>query len=212
MRRIFSTVFGPHEPGLDRRVVGHQRDRPAADRAHAGDDAVGAEAVLLPVGEQRLLGERARRRAAARRARAPAACPARAAFSRWRSGPPAQRARRSRSPSVARVSRLSSCRVRDRRLARVVVEAHARLAAVPAGARASCAASAAGRSAARGTRRTCTSQIDAERVEADEVGERQRPHRVPGAGLHRRRRSPRSSRRPPRRRGSRRACRARAGG
>ena len=51
--------LGAPRAGLDGRVVGHQRDRAAADRAHAGDDAVGAEAVGLPVGEQRVLGERA---------------------------------------------------------------------------------------------------------------------------------------------------------
>ena len=44
---------------LDRRVVGHDGDRAPGDAAQAGDDAVGAEAVLLPVGQQRLLDERA---------------------------------------------------------------------------------------------------------------------------------------------------------
>src|SRR4051794_11286318 len=87
MRMIFSTVFGPHDPALTvgslamtqtgrpptvplpvaapsaprprlgRRVVGHDADRPPADRPAARDDAVGAEPVLLPVGEQRLLDE-----------------------------------------------------------------------------------------------------------------------------------------------------------
>ena len=52
----------PPRAGLHGRVVGHQRDRAAADRRHAGDHAVGAEAVLLPVGEQRVLDERVRRR------------------------------------------------------------------------------------------------------------------------------------------------------
>ena len=45
--------------GLDGRVVRHQRDGAAADRAHPGDDAVGAEPLGLPVGEQRVLAERA---------------------------------------------------------------------------------------------------------------------------------------------------------
>ena len=49
----------PPGAGLDRRVVGHQRDRAPADRPHAGDDAVGAEPLGLPVGQQRVLGERA---------------------------------------------------------------------------------------------------------------------------------------------------------
>ena len=56
---IFSTVFGPHEPALTVGSLAITRDRPAADVADAGDDAVGAEPVLVPVGEQRLLGERA---------------------------------------------------------------------------------------------------------------------------------------------------------
>ena len=47
----------PPRAGLHGRVVGHQRDGPAFDRADPGDDAVGAEPVLLPVGKQRLLGE-----------------------------------------------------------------------------------------------------------------------------------------------------------
>src|SRR4051795_1854787 len=80
MRMIFSTVFGPHEPaltvgslamtatgrpaivpapGLAGGGVAQPRPRPAGDRPGAGDDAVGAEAVLLPVGEQGLLDERA---------------------------------------------------------------------------------------------------------------------------------------------------------
>ena len=50
----------PPRPGLDGRVVGHHRDRAPADRPDPGDDALGAEAVLLPAGEQPLLGERAR--------------------------------------------------------------------------------------------------------------------------------------------------------
>jgi hypothetical protein len=45
--------------GLDGRVVRHQRDAAAADRADAGDDAVGAEPLRLPVREQRVLRERA---------------------------------------------------------------------------------------------------------------------------------------------------------
>ena len=56
---IFSTVFGPHEPAL---TVGSLAiRRPCARRsAQAGDDAVGAQPVALPVRQQRLLGERAR--------------------------------------------------------------------------------------------------------------------------------------------------------
>jgi hypothetical protein len=46
--------------GLHRRVVGHERDGAAADRPHAGHDPVGAEALGLPVREQRVLGEGAR--------------------------------------------------------------------------------------------------------------------------------------------------------
>ena len=46
--------------GLDGRVVGHHRHRAAADRAGPGHDPLGAEPVLVPAGEQALLGERAR--------------------------------------------------------------------------------------------------------------------------------------------------------
>ena len=49
--------LGPPRAGLDGRVVGHQRDGPPVDLPHARDDAVGAEAVAVPVGEQRLLRE-----------------------------------------------------------------------------------------------------------------------------------------------------------
>jgi hypothetical protein len=51
--------LGSPRAGLDRGVVRHQRDGPPADRAEAGDHAVGAEPLGLPVGEQRVLGERA---------------------------------------------------------------------------------------------------------------------------------------------------------
>ena len=50
--------LGAPRAGLDGRVVRHQRDPAAADERHAGDDAVCPEAVLVPVREQRLLGER----------------------------------------------------------------------------------------------------------------------------------------------------------
>ena len=59
MRMIFSTVRAPHEPGLDRRVVRHQRDRAAGDRGRAGDDAVGGQAVGQDVREGAVLGEAA---------------------------------------------------------------------------------------------------------------------------------------------------------
>ena len=49
--------LGSPRAGLDGRVVGHQRDRAPAHRGHSGDHAVGPEAVLLPVGEQRILDE-----------------------------------------------------------------------------------------------------------------------------------------------------------
>ena len=52
--------LGAPRARLDGRVVGHQRDPAAADQRQAGDDAVGAEALLLPVGEQPLLAERLR--------------------------------------------------------------------------------------------------------------------------------------------------------
>ena len=43
MRTIFSTVRAPHDPGLHRRVVGHDRDWPPVDAADAGDHAVGGQ-------------------------------------------------------------------------------------------------------------------------------------------------------------------------
>ena len=57
---IFSTVFGPHEPALTVGSLAITADRPAVDRGHAGDHAVGAEALLVPVGQQRVLDEGAR--------------------------------------------------------------------------------------------------------------------------------------------------------
>ena len=78
MRRIFSTVFGPHEPALTVGSLAISATGRPSTVADAGHDAVGAEPVLLPVREQRLLGEASPRRAAARRARARRACPARA--------------------------------------------------------------------------------------------------------------------------------------
>ena len=55
---IFSTVFGPHEPALTVGSFAMTATWRPGDRAHARHDAVGAEPVLLPVREQRLLGER----------------------------------------------------------------------------------------------------------------------------------------------------------
>ena len=51
--------LGPPRAGLHRGVVGHQRDGPPVDRPGAGDHAVGAEPLLLPVGQQAVLGQRA---------------------------------------------------------------------------------------------------------------------------------------------------------
>ena len=47
----------PPGAGLDRGVVGHQGDAAAVDRGQAGDDAVGPEALLVPVGQGGLLDE-----------------------------------------------------------------------------------------------------------------------------------------------------------
>ena len=57
MRRIFSTVFGPHEPALTVGSLAISATGRPSISPDAGDDAVGAEAVLVPVGQQRLLGE-----------------------------------------------------------------------------------------------------------------------------------------------------------
>ena len=40
----------PPRAGLDRGIVGHQRDWPAIERAHAGHHPLGAEPILLPAG------------------------------------------------------------------------------------------------------------------------------------------------------------------
>ena len=57
MRRIFSTVFGPQEPALTVGSLAIRATRRPSIVAEPGDDAVGAEALLLPVREQPLLGE-----------------------------------------------------------------------------------------------------------------------------------------------------------
>ena len=57
MRRIFSTVFGPHEPALTVGSLAISATGRPSIVPTPGHDAVGAEPVLLPVGEQRLLGE-----------------------------------------------------------------------------------------------------------------------------------------------------------
>ena len=58
MRRIFSTVFGPQEPALTAGSFAINATGRPADRPHPGDNPIGPEALLLPVGEQPLLGER----------------------------------------------------------------------------------------------------------------------------------------------------------
>ena len=143
--------LGTPRAGLDRRVVGHQRDRPAIDRADARHHPVGAEPLLPPVGQQRLLGERA----VVQQQRDALAHGQLALLERLLAvalGTASQRAG-GRLVQIGQPVALYP-RVLDRRLARVVVEAHPRLAPEPAGARASCAASAGARSGARGTRRT----------------------------------------------------------
>ena len=59
MRRIFSTVFGPHEPAFTVGSFAISATGRPSTVAHARHDAVGAEPVPVPVGQQRLLGERA---------------------------------------------------------------------------------------------------------------------------------------------------------
>ena len=59
MRRIFSTVFGPHEPAFTVGSFAISATGLPSTVAHARHDPVGAEAILLPVRQQRLLGERA---------------------------------------------------------------------------------------------------------------------------------------------------------
>ena len=53
----FLDGLGAPRASLDGGVVRHHADRSPADRGHAGHDAVRAEALLLPVREQGLLGE-----------------------------------------------------------------------------------------------------------------------------------------------------------
>ena len=90
----------PPGAGLDGRVVGHQGDAAAVDRGQAGDDAVGAEPLLVPVGQQPPPRRRSRGRPAARPARAPAACPARRSS---RGGAAARRRGRPRAPWRSRI-------------------------------------------------------------------------------------------------------------
>ena len=90
MRRIFSTVFGPHEPAFTVGSLAITATGRPSIRADSGDDAVGAQPLLLPAGEQAVLGEGAR----VEQQRDPLAHRQLAllgAFSRWRSGPPAER-------------------------------------------------------------------------------------------------------------------------
>ena len=54
---IFSTVFGPHEPAFTVGSFAIRHTGRPRDRGHAGHHAVGAEALVLPVGQQRVLGE-----------------------------------------------------------------------------------------------------------------------------------------------------------
>ena len=56
---IFSTVLGPHEPAFTVGSLAITATGRPAMRPEAGDDAVGAQPLALPVGQQRLLGERA---------------------------------------------------------------------------------------------------------------------------------------------------------
>ena len=57
MRRIFSTVFGPQEPALTVGSLAIRATRRPSIVGQAGDDAIGAEPLLVPVGQRRLLGE-----------------------------------------------------------------------------------------------------------------------------------------------------------
>src|ERR1044072_5115363 len=50
----------PAGAGLDGRLVGHQGPPAAVELGDAGDDAAPPQPLLLPVGEQALLGEGAR--------------------------------------------------------------------------------------------------------------------------------------------------------
>ena len=59
MRRIFSTVFGPHEPALTVGSLAISATVRPSTVPMPGHDAVGAEPVGLPVGQQRVLDERA---------------------------------------------------------------------------------------------------------------------------------------------------------
>src|ERR1700716_2826628 len=89
-----------------------------------------------------------------------------------------------RSRRTAAAPSLSDSSVLDGQLAGVVVEAPARLAPEPAGAE----HLAERRRAREAPLAELVEQHVAyrtERVQADEVGERERPHRMPRAGLHR---------------------------
>ena len=58
MRRIFSTVFAPQEPAFTVGSLAISATLRPPDQGEAGDHPVSAEPLGVPVGEQRLLGER----------------------------------------------------------------------------------------------------------------------------------------------------------
>ena len=148
-----------------------------------GDDAVGAQAVLVPVRQQRLLGEDPSSRSSDECARGRAACPARRTS---RDGAPARRPVRARSPRGGVPDRSSDgpqqvdLRVRDGLGPGPVVEAQTGLLPVPA--RGDHLAQQRRRREARVAVLLVHALRGArERLEPDEVVERQRAHRVPGA-------------------------------
>ena len=176
---IFSTVFGPHEPALTVGSLAIRQTGPAVDRGHAGDHAVGAEALLLPVARAAPSSTNESGSTSRSTRSRTGSLPCSSDFSWWRAGPPA----RARSRASLEI-RLDSLRVHHRLVARVVVEALAGLAPVPAG----------GQHLAQRRRLGEAALAElvehhvadrAHGVEAHEVGERERAHRVPGAGLHR---------------------------
>ena len=97
---------GPTSPALTVGSLAISADLAAADQRQAGDDAVGAEALLRPSWRAAPPRRTTPGRRAARPARGPRSLPCSAVFSWWRSGPPASAASSARSKlGAARASR-----------------------------------------------------------------------------------------------------------
>src|SRR4051812_30405554 len=187
---IFSTVFGPQEPAL---TVGslaiRQTGRPAIVAMPVTTPSAPKPSCSQLASRPSSVNESGSTSRATRSRTGSLPCPS--DFSWWPDGPPARACSSAclrsgmggLSPLAAEGGLGAQPRVLHRRLTRVVVEALARLAAVPAG----------GEHLPQGGRlgeATLAELVEHDladrphRVEADEVSQRERPHRMPRPGLH----------------------------